>query len=193
MRICSFPATTTGAVCTSSPTTSFQYSTTTPPQCLNYTLNIDGTRNLGYTSTINLCDNVSPFNSITPVWIRFQDPAGTVVVNSPVPPNYCGTVATGWYAGQYPSVIYSTATSIACFYQTTNTCSSCNSMSVTNCNSYFVFLLLEPQSCNYRYCTIWFGDNHKTQHFTPVQSIDTFFQWPKMWQNLFLFFIVSSI
>ncbi|CAF0739575.1 unnamed protein product [Rotaria sordida] len=145
---------TTPFVCSSSPATYYQYTTVTPPQCLNYTTNTDATRNIGYTASINYCDNISPFTNATSVWIRFQEPAGTVMANSPVPPNYCGTVVTGWYAGQYPPTVFTTVTSIVCFYYGTNTCSSCTVISVTNCQTFNVFLLPQPHSCNYRYCTL---------------------------------------
>ncbi|CAF1260210.1 unnamed protein product [Rotaria magnacalcarata] len=147
-------ATTASPQCSSSPVTYFQYTTITPPQCLNYTLNTDATRNIGYTSSINNCDNTVPFSNTTSVWIRFQAPAGTLLASSPVPPNYCGTVVTGWYAGQYPSPVFTTATSIVCFYYATNTCSSCASISVTSCLNFYVYLLPQPPSCNYRYCTL---------------------------------------
>jgi hypothetical protein len=140
--------------CTTTPSTVYRYSTVTPSQCLNYTINRDATRHIGYTASINFCDNISPFNNSTSVWLRFQESAGIVIVNSPVPPNRCGTVATGWYAGQYPTAVFSTATSLVCFYQTTNTCASCTSISITNCQTYYVFSLSQLSSCNYRYCTI---------------------------------------
>ncbi|CAF1071248.1 unnamed protein product [Adineta steineri] len=142
------------AVCSSTPITSYQYSTATPFQCLNYTNNTDETRNIAYTSSINYCDNVLPFVNTTSVWIRFRDEAGTLIANAPVPPNSCGSVATGWYAGQYPSAAFTTATSIVCFFVTTNTCSACNSISITNCQTFYVFLLPVTPYCNYRYCTL---------------------------------------
>jgi hypothetical protein len=147
-------ATSTAPICSSSPTTSYQYSTATPSQCINYTINADPTRSAGYTQTINSCDNGAPFNNTTPVWIRFLDPAGTLIPTTPIAPNSCGTVATGWYAGQYPTALYTTATSIVCFYYTTNTCADCSLISVTNCGTFDVYLLPEPANCNYRYCTI---------------------------------------
>ncbi|CAF3647371.1 unnamed protein product [Adineta steineri] len=145
---------TSSAVCSSTPITSYQYSTATPFQCLNYTNNTDKTRNIAYTSSINNCDNALPFVNTTSVWIRFRDDAGTLIANSPVPPNSCGSVATGWYAGQYPSAAFTTATSIVCFFVTTNTCSACNSISITNCQTFYVFLLPVTPYCNYRYCTL---------------------------------------
>ncbi|CAF1500495.1 unnamed protein product [Adineta steineri] len=142
------------AECSSSPLTTYQVSTTVPPQCSNYTLNTDETRNIAYTSSLNYCDNILPFNSTTPVWIRFQDQAGTLIAKSPVPPNSCGSTATGWYAGQYPSAFFTTATSIVCFFYIANTCYACSSISITNCQTFYVFLLPVPPSCNYRYCTL---------------------------------------
>ncbi len=145
---------TSPVVCTTTPATTYNYSTVSPSQCSNYIENADGTRNIGYTATINSCDNVASFSSAAPVWFRFEDPAGKVIANSPVPPNSCGTVATGWYAGQYPTPNFSTATSIVCYYISTNTCAACNLISVTNCQTFYVFLLPQPPSCNYRYCTL---------------------------------------
>ncbi|CAF0938436.1 unnamed protein product [Adineta ricciae] len=146
--------TTSPVQCSSTPITTFTYATDTPSQCSNYTLNTDKTRNLAYTSSITSCDNTSPFSNNTSVWIRFQDPAGTLIANSVVPPNSCGTVASGWFAGQYPTAFFSTATSIVCYYYSTNTCSDCNLISITNCKTFYVFLLPQPDSCNYRYCTV---------------------------------------
>lgn len=145
---------TSTATCSSSPTTYYEYATGTPSQCLNYTLNTDATRNIGYTSSIDSCDDVSPFTDSTPIWIRFQAPAGNLIANSPVTPSYCGAVVTGWYAGQYPSALFTTATSIVCFYYTTNTCYACSSISITKCHDFYVFLLPATPACNYRYCTL---------------------------------------
>lgn len=141
-------------ICTNSPVTSYQYSTAAPAQCYNYTNNSDPTRNIVYTQTISYCDNISPFKNNTSVWIRFLDPAGKVIINAAESPNRCGTVATGWYAGQYPIAYYTTATSIVCFFYTSNTCAACSRISITNCRDFFVFLLPKPDSCNFRYCTI---------------------------------------
>ena len=146
--------TTEPVVCTGDPKTTYQYATRTPPECTNYTLNTDLTRNIGYTSSIDLCDNIDPFINGTEVWIRFDSPAGTVIPKESISLNRCGAIATGWYAGQYPESEYSTATSIVCFYENTNTCGSCRRISITNCRRFFVFLLPIPPSCNHRYCTV---------------------------------------
>jgi hypothetical protein len=95
-----------------------------------------------------------PF-SVYPVWIRFQGQAGSIITSAAVSTLRCGTTYTGWYAGQYPATIYTTATSNACFYSSAATpCTPCNLMSITNCGSFFVFGLVAPPICNARYCTI---------------------------------------
>ena len=148
-------ATTTAAICTASPNTWFETSASMPPQCSNYTIDTDPTRNaVFYNSNITgLCDDTSPFSN-KPVWFRFLPPAGTAIINYTVPNGYCGTSAPGWYAGQYPSTIYTTATSIACYVIGSNLCWQCNQMSVTNCNTFFVFGLPRSATCNCRYCTM---------------------------------------
>jgi hypothetical protein len=123
------------------PTTWFESSNTIPPQCLIYLTNTDGTRQISYTTAFPTCDNTWPFSSIF-FWVRFQGSAGSVIIDSPMPPNYCGTVYTGWYAGLYPSTFYSTASSIACFNNGVNTCAACTPMKVTNCGTFYVFALL---------------------------------------------------
>lgn len=149
----SYLATTTAPVCTASPNTWFETSATMPVQCSNYTINTDITRDIAYNNISNLCDNMVPFG-VAPVWFRFQTPGGIMIANHSVANGYCGTSAPGWYAGQYPSTSYTTATSIACYRNGGNLCFYCNLMSVTNCNTFFVFALPKPPSCNLRYCTM---------------------------------------
>lgn len=148
-------ATTEAVVCTTTPRTTYQYSSSIPDECQNYVLNTDRTRNIGFTGSINYCDNEEPFQNETSVWIRFENPAGIVVIKEPpVTQNRCGAIVSGWYPGQYPDSVFTRATSIVCFFENTNTCASCRQISITNCRNFYVFLLPTPPSCNYRYCTI---------------------------------------
>lgn len=124
-----------------------------PVQRSNYTINTDITRDVAYNNISNLCDNIAPFG-IVPVWFRFQTPGGAMIANYSVANGYCSTSAPGWYAGQYPSTSYTTATSIACYRNGGHLCYYCNLMSVTNCNTFFVFALSKPPTCNRRYCTV---------------------------------------
>jgi len=74
--------------------------------------------------------------------------------NSAVAYNLCDTQATGWYNGVYPSTVGSTNTGTVCYHWTSSTCQWSNSVSVTNCNGYYVFYLTRPSVCNLRVCTV---------------------------------------
>ncbi|CAF1553941.1 unnamed protein product [Adineta ricciae] len=144
---------TTNAVCSTMPNTWYTTSATIPGQCINYTVDTDATRRYSYTASTSYCDNSWPFSNRI-VWMRFQGAAGSMVVKIPISNNFCGTFYTGWYAGNYPLTVYTTATSIACFYfSSVNQCGTCRLMSVTNCGSFYVFGLVAPPFCNCRYCT----------------------------------------
>ena len=122
-----------------------------PSQCSSYTSMADSTRNTAYASS-SVCDS-SVFGT-TGIWVRFQSPGGTTIPTSA--PSYysCGTDAPGWYNGPYPSSAGSTTTGTVCYYWSGATCNWSNQISTTNCNGYFVFLLIDPPVCNLRYCNI---------------------------------------
>jgi hypothetical protein len=122
-----------------------------PSQCSCYTLITDVTRNAGYSGGTIVCDNTGSFSSAR--WYRFSDAAGTMLARSVVPINRCNTQATGWYNGVYPSAAGSTTSGTVCFNWAGNNCWYSNSISVTNCNGYYVFYL-PPTLCNGRYCTV---------------------------------------
>jgi hypothetical protein len=124
---------------------------TLPSQCSTYTTITDGTRNAAYISGSYVCDN-TVFTS-TPQWVRFSCAAGTQISTSVVPIYQCGTQATGHYTGVMPAV-GATTTGTVCYYWSSNTCNWSNSISVTNCNGYYVYALIAPPVCNLRYCTV---------------------------------------
>ncbi len=76
-----------------------------------------------------------------------------MLISSVVSMNMCGTTATGWYTGSYPSV-GSTTTGFVCYYGSSNLCNWSNSIQVTNCNGYYVYYLSTTPSCSLRYCTM---------------------------------------
>ncbi len=123
-----------------------------PSQCSCYTLITDGTRNANYTGGNNGCDQTGSFASAA--WYGFSGAAGTMLASSVVPSYQCGTQATGWYSGVYPSAAGNTITGTVCYNWLGNSCDSSNSISVTNCNGYYVFYLPPTPNCNYRYCTV---------------------------------------
>jgi len=124
---------------------------TLPSQCSNYTTITDGTRNVAYPVGTGLCD--TSFFTSTPQWVRFSGAAGTEIPTCVVPVNQCGTCATGYYTGVMPAVGV-TETGTVCYNWSSNTCYLNNSISVTNCNGYYVYALIAPLHCYLRYCTV---------------------------------------
>jgi hypothetical protein len=122
-----------------------------PSQCSCYTLITDGTRNANYTGGSG-CDETGAIASAG--WYGFSGAAGTMLASSVVPINQCNTQATGWYSGVYPSAAGSTNSGTVCYNWNGNNCLWSNSISVTNCNGYYVFYLPPPPFCSLRYCTI---------------------------------------
>lgn len=114
-------------------------------------MNIDGTRNAAYGNN-DTCD-LTAFSS-TPMWIRFSGAAGTLLANCPVNIYHCGARSTGWYTGIYPSAAGDTTNGTVCYNWPGNTCVYSNSISVTNCNGYYVYALINTPTCFLRYCTI---------------------------------------
>lgn len=118
-------------------------------QCSSYVLNTDATRNVAYTANIS-CDS-SIFGSGQ--WVRFSGAAGTQIPTTVVPSYSCGTHATGYYTGVMPAA-GATTTGTVCYNWSGNSCNWSNSISVTNCNGYYVYYLIDPSGCSFRYCTI---------------------------------------
>ncbi|CAF1277279.1 unnamed protein product, partial [Adineta steineri] len=109
-----------------------------PPQCTTATVITDATRNVGYTVAVYGCDT----SSVWPTrWYRFSGGAGTMLANYVVAINHCGTQAPGWYTGTYPSTAGSTTSGTVCYNWAGNSCEWSNSISITNCNGYYVFYL----------------------------------------------------
>ncbi|CAF4360275.1 unnamed protein product, partial [Adineta steineri] len=123
-----------------------------PPQCSTATIITDATRNAAYTVASSLCDQSSGLSGTA--WYRFSGGCGTILANYVVPINQCGTQATGSYTGAYPSTAGSTSSGTVCYNWSGNSCMWSNSISITNCNGYYVFYLSAPPVCNLRYCTM---------------------------------------
>ncbi|CAF3698578.1 unnamed protein product [Rotaria socialis] len=87
------------------------------------------------------------------VWVRFLSPAGTSIPTVTPGISHCGTDASGWYNGAYPSTTGSTTTGTVCYHWSSSTCNWSNSIQITNCGAFYVFLLINPPVCNLRYCT----------------------------------------
>ncbi|CAF0788844.1 unnamed protein product [Adineta steineri] len=119
-------------------------------QCYNYTLINDSTRSVNVTAGTT-CDS-SLFSSGA-MWVRFVGVGGTQIPTTPVVTGRCDTNVPGWYSGQMPTAVDTTTSGTVCYNWVSNNCYFSNSISVTNCGSYFVYQLCAPSTCDLRYCT----------------------------------------
>lgn len=122
-----------------------------PIECTNY-LNIsDSTRRAYNENGGTSCDDILFPN---PTWVRFIGGSGSSLANCPIPFRHCGATTPGWYSGIYPSSAGATNSGNVCFNWGTNTCMWSITISVTNCNQFYVFSLSAPPICDARFCTI---------------------------------------
>lgn len=124
---------------------------TLPIECSLYVNNTDSTRQAYNQNGGTSCDDV-----VFPVstWVRFIGGSGSLLANCPVPFRHCRATTPGWYSGTYPSVAGTTSTGIVCFNWGTDTCMWNISISVINCNGFYIFDLSPPPICDARFCTI---------------------------------------
>jgi hypothetical protein len=120
-----------------------------PNQCANYTLDTDTTRLTTYSVVTSGCD-VTLYSTST--WVRFGGSA-TQMVTRPPSIYRCATYAAGWYTGTLPSTAGLTVTGVACFTWTSTICDFHSTISITNCNGFYVYLMISPSQCPLRHCT----------------------------------------
>ena len=122
-----------------------------PAQCTSYVSNNDGTRHATYNTT-TFSDYEAFATTVT--WVRFEEPAGTLLANCPILPEGCGAQFPGWYTGLYPSIAGDVTYGLVCYTSNTDLCFDSSSVLITNCNGYYVFYLRDPPILDMRYCTI---------------------------------------
>lgn len=110
---------------------------------------MDPTRNSGNPTFIG-CDS-GVFGSGT--WVRFLPPAGTHIPPYAQSTSMCGTHATGWYSGSYPTTAGSSVAGTICYNWSGLSCNWSSSVTITHCGTYFVFWLIDPPVCSLRICT----------------------------------------
>ena len=120
------------------------------PECQNYQSLTAADRKITYTTYHGYCDN-----SITEGWYRFEGAAGTRMPTSCMPSgNRCGTHVIGWLTNGHPRVADGRVKKQVCFSYNGQCCFSnfSKNIYVTNCGSYYVYQLVRPGNCYYRYC-----------------------------------------
>jgi hypothetical protein len=120
-----------------------------PSQCSNYSIDTDVTRLATY--SVNIPGGCDVTLYATPTWVRFNGSATRLSTSAPAT-HRCATSATGWYTGTLPSAGLTT-TGVACFAWTSSICDFHSTISVTNCNDFYIYLMVSPSTCSLRYCT----------------------------------------
>ena len=119
-----------------------------PPECVNYAQLSEAFRNVNNINGAVGCDN--PF---TQQWYRFTGAAGTRMPNTAPPTYACGTHASGWMNGAYPTVQEGAVARTICFHWSGNTCNWQEPAQVRNCGNFYVFFLKNVSwGCSGRYC-----------------------------------------
>ena len=88
-----------------------------------------------------------------PGWYRITGEAGTKIVDSPVDKDHCGTDATGWLSGGHPTVAEGEVARTVNFNWGSNTASWSATVKVVNCNTHYVYYLVDTPNCHLGYCT----------------------------------------
>ncbi|XP_031549138.1 uncharacterized protein LOC116286709 isoform X3 [Actinia tenebrosa] len=120
-------------------------------ECKNYTVLSSSDRAANYYGSSYYCDR----NDITPGWYRFMGDAGTTIATSCVDRYHCGTYGPGWMQGSHPTQAEGIVTRTVCYHYhswDSNCCFRNNTIRVKNCGGFYVYELVKPPGCSYRYC-----------------------------------------
>ena len=103
------------------------------------------------------CDQVSHKDTSTDWqgegWYRITGEAGTKLADSRVAPYRCGTLASGWLTGGHPTVAQGEVARTVKFEWARDRKERKADIKVINCNSHFLYYLVESRSCYRGYCT----------------------------------------
>jgi len=139
---------------------------------MNYLLLNDPTRNMNYATPEEqiqsgaYCDKgadvIESYNTKSPdwqgsSWYRFVEPAGIKMPTEVVDINHCGSRASGFLNGPYPTSVGETVTRQVCFHGPgfPSYCHFSKTVEVKNCGGFYLFYLENSSSCDYRYCGAW--------------------------------------
>lgn len=120
-----------------------------PSICSSYTIINDTTR-LVTAGSGSACDQTVFSSNI--ILVRFSGAGGTQIPTTAPSISHCSTDAPGWYNGLMPASGV-TVNGTVCYNWSSNTCNWLNTITVTNCGSYYVYGLVSPPVCTLRYCT----------------------------------------
>ena len=78
--------------------------------------------------------------------------SGPIIVEE----DYCGTHAPGYIKSSavHPKMTDEVVRAKVCFHWDSNTCKWSTTIKIRNCETFFIYYLVEPLVCRLRYCTI---------------------------------------
>jgi len=133
------------------------------PQCFEYQILDEESRS--YKNKNIDCSNICLDDLVGSVYnsgrwkgdgyYRFVEPSGTMMPESSPGEYHCGTHGSGWLNGQHPEEVGLEVDMEACFdYSGSSECDSKRDITVTLCNGYFVYHLVDtPRIHSCRYCS----------------------------------------
>ena len=127
------------------------------PQCQQPYLTFSlGDRNVTFNDGnggIEYCDNSGGSPDFSGAnWYRFTGAAGTMMPESAPPYFACGTDAPGWLNGAHPGINDGVVNRQSCFNWAGDTCQWNTSIQVVNCNTFYLYRLVDTNVCSLRYC-----------------------------------------
>ena len=122
--------------------------------CLNYTeLNSPTRRRLANVAKKEHCDKRIERDWKGTGWYRITGEAGTKLVDSSVDVLHCGTYASGWLSGGHPTVDEGEVARTVNFNCYGDSSRWSVDVKVINCNTHFVYYLVDTPLCHLGYCT----------------------------------------
>ena len=86
-------------------------------------------------------------------WYRVTGEAGNLIPQIQTYYQRCGTEYSGYLNDSYPLNQWENKNGTVCFTDGENSCAFEKDIEVTNCGTYYVYLLDDVDKCNARYCT----------------------------------------
>ena len=128
-----------------------------PPECNDYLVLDDSTRNVHHGNEEYYCDwaNTTSPDWQGSNWYRMMPPAGVVITETSLEMYHCGTSFPGWIRGTHPTDEGEQVDVEACFsadYGNGDDCYYTQNIKITNCGEYYVYFLPESPRCATRYC-----------------------------------------
>jgi len=125
-----------------------------PPQChpRNYKVLQENNRNKNFKTKFKQTKFFRDCVWEGPDHYRMKLPAGTQIPENAPPYQHCGAYYPGWLNGSHPIHPGEEKPGEICFVWYSDTCGSKTSITITNCDGYYVYNMTKVPYCEFRYC-----------------------------------------